>query len=115
MSTPVPELGVSYEQRLRAAIMSAAPMLDSRTVPLAARSEALDHALAAGLPKRRDDLWRYADLRYLDSAPLGPVPGAGPSTDAPLLPAAAARFHAPGVAQRPACRIAVGPLPCAVA
>jgi Fe-S cluster assembly protein SufD len=85
MSTPVP-VGVSYEQRLRAAIMSAAPMLDSRTVPLAARSEALDHALAAGLPRRRDDLWRYADLRYLDSAPLGPVPGVGPATDAPLLP-----------------------------
>ena len=62
-------------------------MLDSRTVPLAARSDALNHALAAGLPKRRDDLWRYADLRYLDSAPLGPVAGASPSTDAPVLPA----------------------------
>jgi Fe-S cluster assembly protein SufD len=86
MSTPVP-VGVSYEQRLRAAIMGAAPLLDSRTVPLAARSEALDHALAAGLPKRRDDLWRYADLRYLDTAPLGPVAGAGPAADAPLLPA----------------------------
>ncbi|MEO8306921.1 MAG: SufD family Fe-S cluster assembly protein [Pseudomonadota bacterium] len=79
-------VGVSYEQRLRAAIMSAAPMLDSRIVPLAARSEALNHALAAGLPKRRDDLWRYADLRYLDSAPLGPVAATSPATDAPVLP-----------------------------
>jgi Fe-S cluster assembly protein SufD len=80
-------VGVSYEQRLRAAIMNAAPMLDSRIVPLAARSEALNHALAAGLPKRRDDLWRYADLRYLDTAPLGPVAVASASTDAPVLPA----------------------------
>jgi Fe-S cluster assembly protein SufD len=86
-ATPVPEaVGVSYEQRLRAAIMHAAPMLDSRTVPLAARSAALDHALAAGLPKRRDDLWRYADLRYLDTAPLGPAAGGSPA-DAPVLPA----------------------------
>lgn len=80
-------VGASYEQRLRAAIMSAAPLLDSRTVPLATRSDALDRALAAGLPKRRDDLWRYSDLRYLDSAPLGPVAGASPATDAPVLPA----------------------------
>jgi Fe-S cluster assembly protein SufD len=88
MSTAsTPAVGVSYEQRLRAAIMDAAPMLDSRTVPLAARSDALNHALAAGLPKRRDDLWRYADLRFLDTAPLGPVAGAGPATDAPVLPA----------------------------
>jgi Fe-S cluster assembly protein SufD len=86
MSTPVP-VGVSFEQRLRAAIMSAAPLLDSRTVPLDARSAALDHALAAGLPKRRDDLWRYADLRYLDATPLGPVAGASAATDAPVLPA----------------------------
>jgi Fe-S cluster assembly protein SufD len=75
----------TYEQRLRAAIMNAAPMLDSRTVPLAARSAALNHALAAGLPRRRDDLWRYADLRYLDTAPLGPVAGASPPA-APALP-----------------------------
>jgi Fe-S cluster assembly protein SufD len=83
--------GASYEQRLRNAIMAAAPLLDSRTVPLGARSAALDHALAAGLPHRRDDLWRYADLRYLDSVPLGPVARAV-SPDTPEMPARLAGF-----------------------
>lgn len=76
----------SYEQRLRTAIINAAPLLDSRTLPLAIRSAALDLALAAGLPKRRDDLWRYADLRYLDSSPLGPATDPGIAA-APELPA----------------------------
>jgi len=89
-SSPPP--GASYEQRLRNAIMTAAPLLDSRTVPLSARSAALDHALAAGLPHRRDDLWRYADLRFLDTVPLGPVARTGTATQSPGLPARLAGF-----------------------
>jgi len=87
-----PPPGASYEQRLRNAIMAAAPLLDSRSVPLSARSAALDHALAAGLPHRRDDLWRYADLRYLDSVPLGPAAGIAMAPESIQLPARLAGF-----------------------
>ena len=39
----------------------------------AARGAAQELQLAAGLPQPRDDLWRYADLRYLDTASLAPL------------------------------------------
>jgi Fe-S cluster assembly protein SufD len=80
----------AYEQRLRDAIMDSAPLLNARTLPVSIRSAALNKALAAGLPQLRDDLWRYADLRFLASTALGPAAAApdevliGAAT--PLLP-----------------------------
>src|SRR5690606_20188236 len=46
---------------------------NAKLLPVSVRSAALNRALAAGLPQLRDDLWRYADLRYLGSAALAPV------------------------------------------
>jgi Fe-S cluster assembly protein SufD len=66
----------AFEQRLRDAVMDAAPMLNSKLLPVSVRSSALNRALAAGLPKIRDDLWRYADLKFLGSAPWAPLPAA---------------------------------------
>src|SRR6478609_4326101 len=66
----------AFEQRLRDAVMDAAPLLNARLLPVSVRSAALNRALAAGLPQLRDDLWRYADLKFLGSAPWGPVPAA---------------------------------------
>jgi len=66
----------AFEQRLRDAVMDAAPMLNSRLLPVSVRSAALNRALAAGLPQLRDDLWRYADLKFLGSAPWAPSPTA---------------------------------------
>jgi Fe-S cluster assembly protein SufD len=63
----------AYEQRLRDAVMDAAALLNAKLLPVSVRSAALNRALAAGLPQLRDDLWRYADLRYLGSAALAPV------------------------------------------
>jgi Fe-S cluster assembly protein SufD len=63
----------AYEQRLRDAVMDAAALLNARLLPVSVRSAALNKALAAGLPQLRDDLWRYADLRFLASAALAPV------------------------------------------
>lgn len=80
----------AYEQRLRDAVMDAAPLLNARLLPVSVRSGALNKALAAGLPQPRDDVWRYADLRFLASAALAPV--AADAADAlsaavaPLLP-----------------------------
>lgn len=65
-----------WEKRLREAIMSSASLLDARTLPVSARSSAIESALAAGLPALREDAWRYADLRYLGSSPLAPLPAA---------------------------------------
>jgi Fe-S cluster assembly protein SufD len=80
----------AYEQRLRDAVMDAAPLLNSKLLPINVRSGALNKALAAGLPQLRDDLWRYADLKFLGSAALAPVaPGAADALAAvvaPLLP-----------------------------
>lgn len=80
----------AYEQRLRDAVMDAAPLLNAKLLPVSIRSAALNRALAAGLPQLRDDPWRYADLRYLGSAALAP---AAPEPEAslhaaivPLLP-----------------------------
>lgn len=69
----------AYEQRLRDAVMDAAPLLNGKLLPVSVRSAALNRALAAGLPQIRDDLWRYADLRFLASAALAPVPADNPS------------------------------------
>jgi Fe-S cluster assembly protein SufD len=66
----------AFEQRLRDAVMDAAPMLNSKLLPVSVRSSALNRALAAGLPQIRDDLWRYADLKFLGSAPWAPLPAA---------------------------------------
>jgi Fe-S cluster assembly protein SufD len=80
----------AYEQRLRDAVMDSAALLNAKILPVATRGAALNKALAAGLPQLRDDLWRYADLRFLGSAALGPVAAA--ADDAltravtPLLP-----------------------------
>ena len=63
----------AYEQRLRDAVMDSASLLHAKVLPVSIRSAALNRALAAGLPQLRDDLWRYADLRYLGSAALAPV------------------------------------------
>ena len=63
----------AFEQRLRDAIMDAASLLNSRLLPVSVRSAALNRALAAGLPQVRDDLWRYADLKFLGSAPWAPL------------------------------------------
>src|SRR6187549_1092209 len=63
----------AFEQRLRDAVMDAAPLLSAKLLPVSVRSAALNKALAAGLPQVRDDLWRYADLRFLASAALAPV------------------------------------------
>jgi Fe-S cluster assembly protein SufD len=63
----------AYEQRLRDAVMDAAPLLNAKLLPVSVRSGALNKALAAGLPQLRDDLWRYADLRFLASAALAPL------------------------------------------
>jgi Fe-S cluster assembly protein SufD len=75
----------AYEQRLRDAIMDAAPMLNAKILPVSVRSAALNHALAAGLPQLREDLWRYADIKFLASAALAP---AAPQADALLVAAA---------------------------
>src|SRR5690606_1294745 len=74
----------AYEQRLRDAVMDAAPLLNARLLPVGIRSAALNRALAAGLPQLRDDLWRYADLRYLGSAALAPVAADPPEALAPV-------------------------------
>src|SRR6187399_445829 len=66
----------AFEQRLRDAVMDAAPLLNAKLLPVSVRSAALNRALAAGLPQVRDDLWRYADLKFLGSAPWAPVPAA---------------------------------------
>jgi Fe-S cluster assembly protein SufD len=66
----------AFEQRLRDAVMDAAPLLNARLLPISVRSAALNRALAAGLPQIRDDLWRYADLKFLGSAPWAPSPAA---------------------------------------
>lgn len=66
----------AFEQRLRDAVMDAAPMLNAKLLPVSIRSSALNRALAAGLPQIRDDLWRYADLKFLGSAPWAPLPAA---------------------------------------
>jgi len=92
VSRPIPGSmsNAAYEQRLRDAVMDAASLLNARLLPVSVRSAALNKALAAGLPQLRDDLWRYADLKFLASAALAPVPVA--STDvlaaavAPSLP-----------------------------
>jgi len=63
----------AYEQRLRDAVMDAAALLNAKLLPVSVRSAALNKALAAGLPQVRDDLWRYADLRFLASAALAPI------------------------------------------
>jgi Fe-S cluster assembly protein SufD len=65
-----------WERRLRAAIMQSAPLLDARTVPVDSRSRAIERALAAGLPGLRDEAWRNADLRFLGSVALAPLPPA---------------------------------------
>lgn len=64
----------AWEKHLRTAIMQSAPLLDARTLPVDARSRAIEKALAAGLPELRNDAWRYSDLRYLSSVPLSPLP-----------------------------------------
>src|SRR6187551_338030 len=66
----------AFEQRLRDAVMDAAPLLNAKVLPVSIRSAALNKALAAGLPQLRDDLWRYADLKYLGSAALAPIAAA---------------------------------------
>lgn len=77
----------AYEQRLRDAVMDSAALLNAKLLPVSVRSAALNHALAAGLPQMRDDLWRYADLRYLGSAALAPVaPGEAATLEAALTP-----------------------------
>jgi Fe-S cluster assembly protein SufD len=87
--TPVPGSlsNAAYEQRLRDAIMDSAPLLNAKVLPISIRSAALNKALAAGLPQLRDDLWRYADLKFMASAALGPVAAAA---DAVLTSAVAA-------------------------
>jgi Fe-S cluster assembly protein SufD len=77
----------AYEQRLRDAVMDAAPLLNARLLPVSIRSAALNRALAAGLPQLRDDLWRYADLRFLASAALAPVAAESPDSLAPSITA----------------------------
>lgn len=67
----------AYEQRLRDAVMDAASLLNAKLLPVSVRSAALNKALAAGLPQLRNDVWRYADLKFLASAALAPV---GPGT-----------------------------------
>lgn len=81
----------AYEQRLRDAVMDSASLLHAKVLPVSIRSAALNRALAAGLPQLRDDLWRYADLRYLGSAALAPV---GPEDSGALAAAVAARLPA---------------------
>ncbi|MET0282411.1 MAG: SufD family Fe-S cluster assembly protein [Steroidobacteraceae bacterium] len=78
----------AYEQRLRDAVMDAAPLLNAKLLPVSVRSSALNKALAAGLPQLRDDLWRYADIKFLASAALAPIAGAAvePATLATLPP-----------------------------
>jgi Fe-S cluster assembly protein SufD len=66
----------AFEQRLRDAVMDAASLLNSKLLPVSVRSAALNRALAAGLPQVREDLWRYADLKFLGGAPWAPVPAA---------------------------------------
>jgi Fe-S cluster assembly protein SufD len=66
----------AYEQRLRDAIMDSASLLNAKILPVSIRSAALNKALAAGLPQLRDDLWRYADLKFLASAALAPIAAA---------------------------------------
>lgn len=66
----------AYEQRLREAIMDSASLLSAKILPVSIRGGALNKALAAGLPQLRDDLWRYADLKFLGSAALGPASAA---------------------------------------
>jgi Fe-S cluster assembly protein SufD len=86
----------AYEQRLRDAIMDSAPLLNAKILPVSVRSAALNKALAAGLPQLRDDLWRYADLRYLASAALGPAAAAADEAliraATPLLPSRLAGY-----------------------
>ncbi len=98
IAKPVPGSmsNAAYEQRLRDAVMDAAPLLNAKLLPVGVRSGALNKALAAGLPQLRDDLWRYADLKFLASAALAPVAAAAPeavaAAVAPLLPPRLAGF-----------------------
>jgi Fe-S cluster assembly protein SufD len=63
----------AYEQRLRDAIMDAAPRLNGKLLPVSVRGAAINNAVAAGLPALRDDLWRHADLRFMATAALAPA------------------------------------------
>lgn len=76
MNEPEENPRQQWERRLRTAIMQSAPLLDARTVPVDSRSRAIERALAAGLPGLREEAWRYADLRFLGTAALAPLPPA---------------------------------------
>lgn len=83
----------AYEQRLRDAVMDAAPLLNAKVLPVSVRSAALNKALAAGLPQLRDDLWRYADLKFLASAALAPAaPDGAREASPPAMPSLPGRL-----------------------
>lgn len=93
MTQEAATLRSAWEKRLRTAIMQSAPLLDARTLPVVARSRAIEQALETGLPGLRADAWRYADLRYLQSVPLAPLPLAPADVpEAADLPAPLATF-----------------------
>lgn len=50
------------------------------------RREALEALCAQGMPSRRDENWRYTDLRILDQARFTPAPAPAPAAAAAALP-----------------------------
>lgn len=87
--------GTSFSDRLRAEFEAVAGQLPAEVLPLDERREALRALAELGLPGLRDDAWRYANVRPLQSARFTPDPGDG-ARDATMGRMAAL----PGGAQR---------------
>lgn len=85
MSTPRPAMQPAM-QRWLDAFGANACLERSAPAVVEARAAALARAAKLGLPDRRDERWRYTDLRRLDAASAGAVvPPAAPALVATLL------------------------------
>lgn len=88
-----------FNDRLAAEFAATGSRLPETVVPLAQREAALERLLELGLPALRDDAWRYANLRPVQSAILHPAandPGASTAA-ASLLAGATRAFSDEGV------------------
>ena len=62
-----------FNDRLAAEFAATGSLLPETVLPLAQREAALERLLELGLPSLRDDAWRYANLRPIQSATLHPA------------------------------------------
>jgi Fe-S cluster assembly protein SufD len=85
-------MSTDFAQRVSAEHAQVAQSLLSSVVAADQRQQALQQAIATGLPRLRDDAWRYADVRSIDTAWKTPV-------DAASAPNAALPERLEGVAR----------------